>query len=133
MKNLLKKIFLTIMVLLALYKVTSFSQTVSETTVSSDKEKSTVSLNKDFILYKNEPEVFSDLTLIKFDIVNQGNVKMNIYNAGGEKIETLVDGEMEPGIYSVYFKRYEELQPGEYFYELDVNGNNQRNSMFITK
>lgn len=121
------------MILLALYKVTSYSQTVSEFTRLPEEFNKEENTNKNFELYLSEPEVFNSLTTIKFMIYKQGEVHLNVFDAQGKKVETLVDGEMEPGTYNVFFKADENITPGEYYYEMDVDSVHQKRKMFITK
>jgi hypothetical protein len=117
MKNLMRRIIFITIVLMAIYKVTLYSQT-SVTGFNSDSaEKET------FKLFQNEPMEFREVTDIKFDLFKSGKVNLNVFDSGGNLIETLIEnGEMYPGKYSIYFKSSSELTPGEYFYELNVNG-----------
>lgn len=133
MENIIKKIFLTIMILLALYKVTSYSQTVSEFTgvhEEFNKEGKTFEIIESYL---SEPEVSNGLATITFRIYKHGEVNLNVFDAQGGKIQTLVEGEMEPGSYSVFFKANENIAPGEYYYEMDVDGVQHKSKMFTTK
>ncbi|MDQ3022723.1 MAG: hypothetical protein M3R36_19490 [Bacteroidota bacterium] len=122
MENIIKKIFFTVLVLTALYRVTFYSQSsalgINYQIPENDKDM----VYKDFKVYQNEPLEFSEVTNIKFDIYKAGEINLSIFDIGGNLIENLVDGDMEPGQYSVYFKAYEGLTPGEYFYVMKVDG-----------
>lgn len=131
MKNLIKSIVLAIVILTALYKVTLYSKPQDSLKYSQITERT--STYKAYRLYQNEPFEFSSVTNIRFELFKEGNVKLNIYGPDGELIETLVDGEMQPGNYSIYFKAHEGLAPGEYFYEINFDGSKKVLKMFYNK
>ncbi len=124
MRNVLKKTFLVIMILIAIYKVASSSQTRSDSLFSAKNK-----IVKSFELYQNEPERFRQITCIKFDIYNEGSVSLKVYDSNGQLIETLAEGEMQPGKYNVYFKASQDLNRGEYYYKLEMNGKTQVRTM----
>ena len=132
MKNVLKKILLTIMILVALYRVTSSqpSEVVKEIDYSGDTIDK---VNKTFELYQNNPLQFKELTSIKFDIYKEGNVSLQVYDSKNNLIETLADENMEAGKYNVYFKADDRLAPGVYNYILEVDGTSQRKEMILLK
>lgn len=120
MKNLIRSFILAIVILTALYKVTIYSKTPGAMRYAEIPENS--STYKAYRLYQNEPFEFKEATNIKFDLNIEGNVILNVYGKDGVLIETLVNSEMQPGKYSIYFKAHEGMSPGEYFYELNFNG-----------
>ncbi|MEO8446041.1 MAG: hypothetical protein ABI528_01025 [bacterium] len=130
MKKILWKGFLTVMILLALYRLTSYSQTPGSNGIP---ESETVIVQKNFELYQNEPERFNEVTNIRFKIIEKGDALLQVNDAEGKLIDVLVDGEMEPGEYNVYYKAVTTLEEGEYSYTLDVNGEKQTKRMFILK
>ena len=121
------------MILLALYKVTSYSQTVSEFTGSPEEFNKEGKTLENYESYLSEPEVFNGLATITFRIYKHGEVNLNVFDAQGEKIQTLVEGEMEPGSYSVYFKANENNSSGEYYYDMIVDGVQHKSKMFTSK
>ncbi|MEA1986730.1 MAG: glycosyl hydrolase family 18 protein, partial [Candidatus Marinimicrobia bacterium] len=56
-----------------------------------------------FILRQNYPNPFNPKTTIKYDIINDSFVKLNIYNLKGEKVKTLVNKNQLKGKYSIEF------------------------------
>lgn len=72
---------------------------------------------KDFSLEQNYPNPFNPSTQIKFALPENSTVKIDIYNAVGEKINSLVDKTFEKGIHSVEFNGTY-LSSGVYFYKL---------------
>ncbi|MEO8664765.1 MAG: hypothetical protein ABI462_04645 [Ignavibacteria bacterium] len=132
MKNIMKKILLTIMILIALYRVTSSqpSEVAKELYYSED---SINKLNKSFELYQNYPRQFNEVTSIKFDIYSEGNVKLQVFDSVGKLVETLADGIMEAGTYNVYFKAESGLVSGVYNCKLDVDGSSQSKDMLLVR
>lgn len=59
---------------------------------------------------------------LKFNLENQGYVKLEIFNNKGEIVETLIDGDMEPGEYNVFFKTLERIESGSYYYLITLDG-----------
>lgn len=132
-KNIIWRIFLTVMILIALYRLTAYSQTFAkdgEIPESVFEDKSNIS---NFNLYQNEPEKFLEVTGIKFEIYKFSNVRLKVFDKTGRLIETLVDGEMKAGKYNIYFKADDTLSAGEYIYQLEVNGSAQSKKMFLLK
>jgi hypothetical protein len=54
-----------------------------------------------FHLYDNYPNPFNPETNIAFDIQQSGNVRLEVFNALGQRIATLVDGELSAGMHIV--------------------------------
>lgn len=72
-------------------------------------------------LAQNYPNPFNPETLIKFEIPQNSFVNLTIFNIIGEKVATLVNENLEAGIYEKRFNA-QELSNGIYLYKL-VNGN----------
>lgn len=70
-------------------------------------------------LSQNYPNPFNPSTTIGFNLKEDGNVKLTVYNLLGEEIETLVNSEMTQGYHTVAFNSLY-LPTGIYFYRLDV-------------
>ena len=70
-------------------------------------------------LYQNYPNPFNPTTTIKFSVPERSNVKLEIFNILGQKITTLVNSEMQRGIYQKDFNgsRY---ASGVYIYRLQA-------------
>jgi hypothetical protein len=58
-----------------------------------------VMLPQSFSLKQNFPNPFNPTTKMSFDVPQESNVKLEVYNMLGQKIRTLVDGRLQPGIY----------------------------------
>lgn len=72
-----------------------------------------------FALYQNFPNPFNSSTLIQYDISKKSFVKLMILNLTGQKVETLVNEEHNPGKYRIEWQPHR-LSSGIYFYQLHV-------------
>jgi hypothetical protein len=78
-------------------------------------------LPKKYVLHQNYPNPFNSLTTIVYEIANKAEVNINLYNALGQIVRTLVNGEQDAGYYSV-ITNFENLSSNIYFYSLIVDG-----------
>lgn len=88
-----------------------------DTTVGAEKVKAEIP--QSFTLYQNYPNPFNPSTTIKFTLPVDSRVKINVYNALGQLVETLVDKEMESGHHEVNFNA-SRLASGVYLYQLQA-------------
>ncbi|MCP3681840.1 MAG: T9SS type A sorting domain-containing protein [bacterium] len=68
-------------------------------------------------LVQNYPNPFNATTNISFDLVEDGNASLQIYNLTGQLVETLVDGHMLEGHYNINWDA-SLYSSGIYFYKL---------------
>lgn len=85
---------------------------------TSQSNSDNVTASKSFELYQNTPEPFYDVTIIKFEVQKKEEIRLDVFNSTGEKVENLVTGIMEPGQYNVYFKADQSMKEGTYYYVL---------------
>jgi PKD repeat protein len=78
-----------------------------------------VDCNFDFRLNQNYPNPFNPITKFKFEIPKPENVKIDIFNVLGQKIETLLDKQMQNGIHEIEFNG-KNLPSGVYLYRIDA-------------
>ena len=71
------------------------------------------------ILYQNFPNPFNSSTLIQFQLPKENKISVELYNALGEKIQTIVNGFYSKGMHSINFSG-EELSSGVYLYKLST-------------
>ncbi len=83
-------------------------------------------------LAQNYPNPFNPTTVIDYAISKSGNVKIELFNALGQKVQTLVDGHQTSGKYTVTVKG-QNLTSGIYFYSISVNGFKQVKKMMLMK
>ena len=89
-------------------------------------------LPKSFTLYQNYPNPFNPTTTIKFALPVSSNVKLNVYNALGQLVETLVDKEMQSGYHEINFDA-SRLSSGVYFYQLNAGYFAETKKMMLLK
>lgn len=101
-------------------------------------------LSSSFILRQNYPNPFNPLTNIKFEIADfpsgglrSGYVSLEIFDLIGQKITTLVNGELLPGEYEFRWAgRNDRGQPvpsGVYFYRLQVGRQSETRQMLLIR
>jgi hypothetical protein len=75
---------------------------------------------KNYTLYQNFPNPFNSETIIQFEIPYAANVRLDIYNILGQKIDTIIDETLESGIHTEVYKP-QQIASGVYIYKLSVN------------
>ena len=73
-----------------------------------------------FELFQNFPNPFNGNTTIQFNISEKSNTTLTLYNILGQHIETILDGELKPGVYASQL-RGDNLTSGAYFITLSTN------------
>ncbi len=95
-----------------------------------------------FTLYQNYPNPFNPSTRIDFDISagNSGGlqqVKLEVFNILGRKVQTLVDEKMDPGRHTVTWDGDSgdgrPVATGIYFYRLEVGDTHKTKKMLLLK
>ncbi|MDP2304185.1 MAG: T9SS type A sorting domain-containing protein [Ignavibacteria bacterium] len=81
------------------------------------KSENDNSLPTNFTLNNNYPNPFNPSTIIKYSIVEQSRVKINVYNLLGEMVLELVNTEQTAGYYEINFNA-NNLPSGVYFYSI---------------
>ncbi len=83
-------------------------------------------------LNQNSPNPFNPQTAISFSLAAAGRVNLNVYNARGQLVQTLVDDEMPAGAHTVQFNA-SRLASGVYFYRLNAGSFNETRRMVLLK
>jgi hypothetical protein len=83
-------------------------------------------------LFQNYPNPFNPSTTIKYDIVNQGIVRISIYDVLGKEVNTLVNSQHSPGKYEVVMN-VDNLSSGIYYYKITAGNFNAVKKMIIIK
>ena len=85
-----------------------------------------------YTLSQNYPNPFNPVTTINYTIPERGFVKIQIYDAIGNIIATLVSSEKEAGSYNVTYDA-NDLASGVYFYQLSVNSFKETKKLVLMK
>jgi len=72
----------------------------------------------DFKLYQNYPNPFNPSTKIKYEVPENGNITLKVFDVLGKEISVLVNEKQNTGIYEVNFDG-NNLPGGVYFYKLE--------------
>ena len=86
----------------------------------------------EYKLFQNYPNPFNPVTKIGFGIPEPGFVNLIIYDMLGRTIKTLIDKQMQPGIYEITFDG-SNLPSGTYFYKLTAGEFTDAKKMLIVK
>ncbi len=90
-----------------------------------------------FDLKQNYPNPFNPGTTIEFKIPVQSNVKLEIINLNGQLIKTLINNELQPGIYKFDWNGTDNfnnrVSSGVYIYRLIQNENELSRKMILLK
>lgn len=85
----------------------------------------------------NYPNPFNPVTTISFSNQNAGPVAIEVYNAKGQMIKTLVNKEMEAGSNSVIWNGTDDsdhpVSSGIYFYKMETNSSKKIRKMLLMK
>ncbi len=103
---------------------TKFLEQITNVQLSSPRDDS-------FVLFQNYPNPFNPSTTITFYLPEQRDVTVNIYNALGQLITTLVAERMELGYHSVTWAG--EAPSGIYFYRVQAGGFQQTKKMILVR
>ena len=78
------------------------------------------------ILYKNHPNPFNPVTKIKFEIAEEANMELNIYNIKGQLVKSFKKENLIQGEHFIIWRgkdlKDESVSSGMYFYSLIQNG-----------
>ncbi len=85
-----------------------------------------------FSLEQNYPNPFNPGTVIGFNLLEDGNVNLKIYDILGREVTTLIDRNMDAGYHTVQFNG-SKLPSGIYLYRLQANQNSSVKKMMLLK
>lgn len=93
----------------------SHALTVSTVVSVMEKEIPTV-----YALHQNVPNPFNPTTRIRYDLPRDGRVSLVLFNALGQRVKALMEGEQRAGFHEVTLDA-SHLASGVYYYRLQVN------------
>lgn len=94
-------------------------------------------LPDDFKLRQNYPNPFNDVTSISYILLTGTDVKLNIYNAIGQRVRVIGRGHQSPGLHEIFWDGrddYGEIAAsGLYFYQLRTSSAAKTKKMLFVK
>ncbi len=87
---------------------------------------------KSFKLYQNYPNPFNPSTVIEYTVPEESQVRIDIYNAIGQRVTTLVNGMKRSGNYELRWNATN-LSSGVYFYSIKATSNSDENFFTVKK
>ncbi len=83
-------------------------------------------IDKGFVLSKNYPNPFTNLTTIKFELRSEAQTTLKIFDIVGKLVKKLINEKLQAGTYSVSWdgrdKSGNQVSNNIYFFRLTVNG-----------
>lgn len=92
----------------------------------------TVKIPADFQLFQNYPNPFNPATTIRFQLHKAAFIKLQIFDAIGRKVETLLEGKKGSGIQAVKLDA-RSYSSGIYYYMLTIDGISITKKMILIK
>jgi hypothetical protein len=90
-----------------------------------------------FALYQNFPNPFNPSTRIRFDLPEDGPVRIDIYNCMGQRVATLIDEPRQAGAYTVMWNGRNdsglELAAGVYLFRIEAGRFSDTKKMVLLK
>ena len=86
----------------------------------------------DYTLLQNYPNPFNPVTIIKYEVPQISNVKIEVFDVLGRVIKVLVDEEKTAGRYEIKFDA-SLLASGIYYYRIKANEFVQSKKMMLIK
>jgi hypothetical protein len=87
---------------------------------------------KNFLLEQNYPNPFNPITNIRFQLSNGGVVRLIVLDVNGREITTLVNDNMEPGVYEIKWDA-SGFSSGIYFCRMETAGYSDTKKMLLVK
>jgi len=90
----------------------------------SNEVEMTIGLPSTYTLEQNFPNPFNPVTLIRFSIPQESNVKLSLYNLLAEEVAVLINEPLKAGFHQVEWRGVDKknniLPTGAYFYKLEA-------------
>jgi subtilisin family serine protease len=103
----------------------------------SPKQTTNQPLPDQYALYQNYPNPFNPATTISFYLGRKTMATLTVYNILGERVKTLINGNLEAGSHSVIWNGTDEsgsnVASGMYFYRLTIDGESTTRKMTLLK
>lgn len=90
------------------------------------------SIPERYNLYQNYPNPFNPETKIKFQVSENENIKITIFNALGQEVKIILNSRVNPGTYEIDYNA-DNLNSGVYYYKMQAGDFSQTNKMVLVK
>ncbi|MCW9065452.1 MAG: AGE family epimerase/isomerase, partial [Ignavibacteriaceae bacterium] len=108
--------------------------TVKYQNILTDVASDEIALAANFELMQNYPNPFNPSTTIKYQLPEEGNVSLKIFNSLGEEVANLIDNEYRTnGSHSKLYIVNSSLPSGVYFYRLQAGNYVETKKMILLK
>ncbi len=97
-----------------------------------EANENSLRLPAEYHLQQNYPNPFNPVTTISFTLKEETEVILRIFNALGEKVETIFDGLLQTGNHSFSYDG-SKLVSGTYFYKLETDKYSETKKMSLLK
>jgi hypothetical protein len=91
----------------------------------------------EFNLYDNYPNPFNPTTNIEFSLIERGQVTIVVYDVLGNKVKTLANKTMEPGLKNIIWDSQDDsgrpVSSGIYFYKLQMGQQTKTKKMMLLR
>lgn len=91
-----------------------------------------IKLPDQYSLEQNYPNPFNASTTINYSLPYPGNVKLDIYDILGRKVETLIEKQQQAGYHHVIWNA-KDISTGMYFYKLQAGDYIETKKMVLLK
>ncbi len=92
---------------------------------------------KEFTLFQNYPNPFNSITMIKYELLKEQNIKLSIFNLEGKEVINLCATKQEEGMYQISWngkdKNRKEVSSGVYIYILKSGSFTQTKKMTLIR
>ncbi|MCP4633667.1 MAG: T9SS type A sorting domain-containing protein [candidate division Zixibacteria bacterium] len=95
-------------------------------------ENGDIQLPRHFELSQNYPNPFNPATTIKYALPIDSDVRLEVYNLLGQKVETLIDGKHHAGYHTIIWNG-NHYASGIYFYAMHAGDNTLKKRMTLLK
>jgi hypothetical protein len=102
---------------------------VSGTGIPATSVKDPALIPDAYSLGQNFPNPFNPSTIIRYGLRAKSNVRLEIFNVLGQKVDALVDAEQNEGYHAVTW--HASVPSGVYFYRIDAVSTNNPNERFL--
>ena len=101
------------------------------------RKSSSSAIPETFALHQAYPNPFNPVTTIRFDLPEDSDIRLTIYNLVGKEIRNLVSGEMPSGFHSIIWDGANNIgqtvSAGVYLFQIQADGFVQTKKMILLK